>query len=138
LSEWAILLVGWDGLVPFAVLLIPIALSFLFGGGTLIEISAVVIPIVAYLWRAAVGLNQISNNRCSMVLRKVQYTTLFFGLLLLLIADAFVILTWGFPDGALSMADYYIAGVFYLAYLSLMAFSLFPGFRSPSSNAEWH
>ena len=127
LTLWLVRLFGWDGLLPLAVLFVPLVISTLVGRGAAREVAAVVTPVVAYLWRASLGLKSIATNRCSIAAKRFQYFTLFVGLLLLLLIDAFTILIWAIPPGGVAWGDFGITAILYVVYLFLMAISLFPG-----------
>lgn len=133
-SRWLLRLFGYDGLLPAFVFAFPGLLVLAFGPGLHLELAAVVLPIVAFFYRAAIGLGQIEANFCRTALRRIQKATLFFALLILLVVDAFVILLWALPPAALTRMDYLVAAGLYFSYLILMAISIFPGFPiSPSS-----
>jgi hypothetical protein len=123
---WLVRLFGYDGLLPACVFLCPAALALLFQGWV-IEFTAVALPIIAFLYRVIVGLQLIEQNTCDQLIRLLQKTALFFGLLVLLLVDAFMILAWSMPAEALTFHDYQIMVLMYIIYLFLMAFASFPG-----------
>lgn len=127
ISRWVVRLFGYDGLLPAIVFALPGLLVVVFGPGVVMELTAVVLPIVAFFYRAAVGLQQIESNSCRTGFRRMQKAALLFALLILLLVDAFVILLWVMPPVALSPDDYLFAIGLYLVYLSLMAIASFPG-----------
>ena len=135
MTRWLVRLFGYDGLLPAFVLLLPAALALLFQGWV-IEFTAVALPIVAFLYRFAVGLRLIDQNGCNQIIRMLQKTALFLGLLVLLLVDAFMILAWSIPAGALKFEDYQITLLMYIIYLLLMALASFPGFTGAREQAE--
>jgi hypothetical protein len=126
-SRWLLRLFGYDGLLPAIIFALPGFLVLVFGPGHLLELTAIGLPILAFLWRSAVGLQQIQSNSSGLAFRRVQKATLIVALLFLVLVDAFVILLWGMPAAAISSMDYVIAACLYLIYLCLMAVSSFPG-----------
>jgi len=128
LTLWAMRLFGYDGLLPAVVLLVPAALTITIRKGFLIEFTAVVLPIIAYLIRGTLGLRNIKANVCSKPFKVLQGMSLFLGLIALLLVDAFLILSWSLPANALSQRDYEITALIYGCYLVLMALASFPGF----------
>lgn len=126
MTRWLVRLLGYDGLLPAFVFLLPAALALLFKGWV-IEFTALALPIVAFLYRLKVGLQLIDQNACNQIIRMLQKTALFFGLLVLVLVDAFMILAWSIPAGALKFGDYQIFLLLYAIYLFLMALASFPG-----------
>ncbi len=126
-TKWLSRLFGYDGILPALVFFCPALLALLVGPGVVMELTAIVLPITAFFWRAAYGLKQINGNGCSMSSRRIQKGTLFCGLLALLLVDAFMILSWTVPRNALSIDDYRTTFGIYLVYVALMAFSSYPG-----------
>lgn len=133
LSLWLIRLFGYDGLVPALVIAIPALISWVFGRGVVIEVIAVILPIVAFFWRSAIGLHQIEGNTCPNGVRISQKVALCLALLTLALVDAFLILAWGLPANALAMDDYLVTLAIYGVYLCLMAFASFPGLAVATS-----
>lgn len=132
---WLVRLFGYDGLLPACVFLFSAALALLFQGWV-IEFTAVALPIIAFLYRFAVGLQLIEQNRCNPFIRMLQKTALCFGLLVLLLVDAFMIVAWSIPAEALKFEDYQITILMYIFYLFLMALASFPGATEPREDAE--
>lgn len=127
LVRWIIQLFTYDGVLPAVVLLLPGVASLAFGAGVVIELIAVVLPIVAFFVRSAVGLRNIEENVSGALLGALQKAALFVGLLLLVLVDAFMILTWRMPANALAWGDYVFTAILYGCYLFLMAIATFPG-----------
>lgn len=132
---WLVRLFGYDGLLPAFVFFFPAALALLFQGWV-IELTAVALPIIAFLYRFAVGLQLIEQNRCNPFIRMLQKTALSLGLLVLLLVDAFMIVAWSIPAEALKFEDYQITILMYIFYLFLMALASFPGAKEPREDAE--
>lgn len=129
MSIWMLHLFGYDGVLPATVLLLPGLVRLVLGAGVVIEFIAVVLPIVAFFVRSAVGLRNIEKNACGGLFRALQKAALFLGLLLLLLVDGFLILTWRMPANALEKGDYVFTAALYGCYLILMAVASFPGLR---------
>ena len=127
LTQWLLRLFGYDGALPAIIYLIPRLMVLLMVPSWLIEITAVIVPIVAYLWRAALGLQQIEHSFCSKFVQQLQKVALVVGLIALLLVDAFMILASQLPRNALSPRDYQTAFLIYVFYLALMAAATYPG-----------
>lgn len=134
LTQWLLNLFGYDGLLPALIFFLPGLVVLTLGRGGWLEFVAVVLPIVAFLIRSGVGLHQIERHLCHPVLRGFQKLALFIGLLLLLVVDAFIILSWIVPANALQREDFIIEAWIYASYLLCMAFASYPGRRSRKRN----
>lgn len=135
ITLWLMRLFGYDGLLPAVVFLLPATLSLLFNAWV-IELTAVALPVMAFFYRSALGLDLIEQNRCRHLFRALQKTALFLGLIVLLLVDAFVILVWSIPVGAMKFGDYRITLLMYCLYLFLMAAASFPGLRKVGKVSE--
>jgi len=128
LLTWLIRFLGWDGLVPAAIWILPFALSLLIPQiPQLIEVMAVILPIVAFFLRFNAGVWHISTNRCGRIVRSGQLVALCCAILVLAVVDAVIILTNVMPKGAFTTSDLKIFGYIYGFYLSCMLFALYPG-----------
>ena len=139
LMTWLIRFLGWDGLVPAAIWLLPFAVRLLVPKiPLLIEVMAVILPIVAFFLRFKVGVWHISMNRCGRIVRSGQFVALCCAILVLALVDAVIILTNVMPKGALTRSDLVFLGYIYVFYLSCMIFALYPGLtNSPKPPHEY-
>ena len=134
LATWALRLIGYDGVLPAVVLLTPVLLKLFFAKAGWVEFCAIALPVLAYLWRAGIGLSLIGNNHCSPILRGTQRICLFVGLILLLLIDALVILSVNLPPMAFTRSDLLITAGMFFVYFILMAVATFPG--APKEGSE--
>ncbi len=134
MTGWLVRLLGYDGLLPAVVFLLPAALT-LVSKGWIIDFTAVALPIGAFLYRSSVGLRLIDQNACHPMMRVLQKAALFLGLLVLLVVDALMILAWSLPAEALSFEDYQVTLLMYIIYLCLMAVASFPGAKALEKQA---
>lgn len=128
--RWLLRIVTWDGLLPCCVIAVTLVVKLMFPHvrGAL-EMTAIVLPISAFLLRAAVGSRQIAANQHGQILRISQYTAFGIALLLLVLIDCVLILSQIMPAGALWAAkqDRVVWAVLFSLYIGLMTFALFPG-----------
>ena len=98
LGKWVLRLFAWDGALPAGVLLIPslVGLALPNNRGA-IEITAVVLPNVAFFVRFLVGKRHIESNNCPNAMKILQLCVLCLCILLLLLVDAFVVLLHVMP-----------------------------------------
>lgn len=136
-GRWLFQVIAWDGLLPAAVVLAPWGIQWVFPNRPgMIEIAGVTIPIVAFFVRVAAGRRHISSNHCGGILRCLQYIVFGLACLVLLLVDAFVILSHIVPQGvAANEEDLMILAWLLSLYLLAMTFALFPG-RQPRDTAE--
>ncbi len=127
LHKWLITLLGYDGLLPLVVILVPALIATCLGKGAVVEITAVLLPVVAYLWRLKRGVRHISTNSCHAAFRVVQYATLCLALMFLALVESVMMLSWTLPAQAFKQNDYIILAVLYAIYFALMALAMFPG-----------
>ena len=127
LSRWLITLFSYDGLLPATVVGLPAVMFYLGFPPVAIELTAIILPIVAYFYRMVIGLKMIDGNGCPNWLRGIQRITLFIALIPLVLVDAFMIVTWRIPRNGLGWGDLIVALYIYLFYLALMVLVTFPG-----------
>jgi hypothetical protein len=128
-GRWFFRLFSCDGLLPVVIVLIPGAIVLAMPGWRgLVELTAIALPIAAFGVRVHVGRRQIGSNACPRWFRGLQFAAFGAGLLILLLLDAFSILSWIMPPvDPLSAEDFLIFGVFAAVYLVLMAVAMYPG-----------
>jgi hypothetical protein len=137
--SWLIRLFAWDGMLPAGIVLAPFGIEFLFPNNRgIMEITAVTLPVMAFLLRIVAGLRRIDSNRCSVSVRRFQYCAFCFAILPLVLVDCAVILAHVMPAGAVfaDAKEVVIWGAIYLSYLLLMTFAMYPG-RSEPSPDDW-
>ena len=130
--SWLFRLIAWDGVLPVCIVLIPSLISFAIPGRRgAIEITAVVLPIAAFLIRFRAGKRHIDSNNCGEVLRILQLCVFCVGILALVLFDAFVVLSHVIPHqgGRIRTEDLVFLGVVISIYVTSMAFAMYPGRR---------
>jgi hypothetical protein len=122
LREWALSLFCWDGILPFTVIAISVALKLLVPKLEILHIFAiVVVPIAAFFVRLAIGnkhFQRVQHYGWQMVLFALA---IFF----LVSVDAFFIIIQVFPQ-QLEAGDWLTLGGLYLVYLLVVGVALFP------------
>jgi hypothetical protein len=129
-TAWVCRVLGWDGLLPALVALAPVLVGALIPGRRgAIEITAVVLPTSAFLFRVRAGHRHIMTNRCSAAARTFQLCVFGLGVLPLVLVDAFVVLAHVMPRGALlaSEGDRLVLAGFLTVYLTMMTIAMYPG-----------
>jgi len=126
--SWLLRIIGWDGMLPASVLAAPYVVeSILPNTRWAIEVTAVVLPIVAFFMRLFVGHRHIHENKCSTVFRVVQFGVFFLGIFPLVLIDAALVLVHVMPKGVFATDDYLVFAVLYGIYLSAMIVAMYPG-----------
>ena len=124
---WILRVVGWDAILPSVVFLAPyVAKATWPDKPRIIECTAVLVPIAAFLLRGAAGFWSISSNHCSDGWRKVQRVAFCFGILALLLLECTLIATYDF-GGKLGLTDKIFFCVLPTIYLAAMIFAMYPG-----------
>ena len=129
-TAWFFSVLTWDAALPFLVAVVPLFLEQLFPNRRgVIEFTAVVLPIGAFLLRMRKGKRQIDANACSTKVRRIQFGFFFFGLLPLLMFEAVITLTAIVPAGLQfkDPVDYIVFGVMGAVYLICMIIAMYPG-----------
>ena len=99
-GKWALKVITWDAVLPALVVFFPLCVGFLFPNRRgIVEIIAVVLPIVAFLLRFRAGKRHIDSNQCSGLTKSVQLCVFCLGILPLALVDSVVILTEIMPRG---------------------------------------
>ncbi len=127
---WISRVFRWDGLLPIAILLIPLALRLLFPNQRwAIELASVVLPIGGFAIRLLVGYHFINTNHCNKSFQILQAWLLVAGLAMMTLLDCVIILSVLMPKGALAMNAFDIAmsAGLYALYLLLMIVAMYPG-----------
>ena len=133
ITKWLLTLFGYDGILPALVIFLPACLFWIGLPLGFIEATAILLPVIAFLFRMLRGLQTVDTNQCPSWFRSIQKIALFLGLFPLAVVDAFAILTWRMPKGALGANDYIVAVAIYACYLLLMAVVTYPGKQAPTS-----
>ena len=125
---WVLRLLGWDGLLPALIVLIPCTLKLLLPRNLDdVVLTAAIIPPVALFIRGYVGIRQINSNHCSHLIRQLQGCVLLLAITPLMIVDVFLILYHALPkNGPNRWASFAFGGAI-AGYLVLMAFAMYPG-----------
>lgn len=128
LRTWLFRVLAWDSLLPTAVATVPFGVELVAPNcrGAM-EITAVVMPIVAFLVRVRVGTGHIGSNHCGQSMRVLQLVAFCLALLPLLLFDAFLILSHVMPKGAMTAGDRVILAAALLVYVGLMVIAMYPG-----------
>jgi hypothetical protein len=126
--DWLITIFYWDGALPLAAVAIPkLILSIFPPNEELVQVIAIVIPVIAFFLRGAHGY-RCHRNRTF----RLWQTALFVaGILLLALWETAFILFIGMQNIALD-SDWFVLGVLYVVYLALMAVAFFPLTRNLS------
>ena len=136
IRKWIFRIVTWDGLLPAAIWLSPLAVQFLIPDRRgAVELTAVFLPVAAVVLRFHAGQKRIWLNHCRPGMQRLQLAALCLGIFLLMFIDAVMILSHIMPKGAAFAAnsDRIIWAVFYLTYVFSMAVAMFPGRIQPAS-----
>ena len=132
LATWLLRLFTCDGLLLVCLFAIPsIIHSALPNNRGVIEITAVVLPIVAFFSRAVAGHQHITSNSCHASFRKFQFLVLYLTILVLLLVDCFMILLHVMPKPASGKGDGLALAVVIGTYLILMGIATYPGPPKP-------
>lgn len=122
----------WDGILPFCILLVPSIIERLIPNRGAIEIAAVSLPIIFFFVRIAIGCRHIDSNHCSPRFQKIQVWTLVFGVFLLVLIDAFLILSHVMPKQAVNNPkDLMITATIIATYFLAMSVAMYPGRSKP-------
>jgi hypothetical protein len=128
-GRWALKVITWDALLPSCIAFTPLCIRFFFPNrrGAL-ELTAVILPIIAFLLRFRAGKRYIDSNLCSVFTQKVQLYVFCLGILPLVLFDCFVILSELMPRGIGEMRKDWVVWVILLsAYLISMIIAMYPG-----------
>jgi hypothetical protein len=127
-QEWLRTVFCWDGILPFAIVAIPLLAKLVAPKLEIVHIILIVaVPIAAFFWRVAIGnrhFEEVEHYKWQMVLFAVA---IFF----LVLVDAVFIIFHMFAQAA-APADWLVLGAMYLIYLLAVGIALFP-FRFSNS-----
>ena len=126
---WSARVITYDGLLPLAVWLTPWFVALVVPGRRgVIEILAILLPVVGCLIRFSLGRRLITGNLCSSQVRRCQFAALSLGLVLLALIDCVIVLLYVMPRGAFGQpADWGILVGLWTVYLTLMAGAMYSG-----------
>jgi hypothetical protein len=135
---WFIRVISWDAILPFCLLVAPTLIEFCFPNRRgVMEVTAVTLPVAAFLLRIRAGWRHITTNRCSDIVQHFQFFVFCIGILPLVLLDCFMILSHLMPQGAVAtQGDLVVLASVFAVYLMIMAVAMYPG-RSISSPADW-
>lgn len=131
-GQWLWLIFAWDGILPFIVVGLPMLVRWAWPAAHgLKEFVCIVLPIVAFFFRLAIGLIHISRNRCGPWMRQSQRVVLFFAVFFFVVFDIMLIESQDIAMRRIRMqpSEQMVIAAVYLAYLMIMAFALYPGKR---------
>jgi hypothetical protein len=128
-GAWFGKVLAWDGLMPLGVLLVPRGLTLVLPPDSrIIDIIAVILPIVAFSLRIHVGRRHIAANYCGTVARGFQYVVFSFGILVLVPIDCLTVLSPVLPGGLFANPqDAEITVIMFSIYLTSMIIAMYPG-----------
>jgi hypothetical protein len=127
---WILRILTWDTALPACVAFIPAGVGTLFRNRRgVMEITAVTLPVAAFLLRLRAGRRHIASNRCPKWARRVQYGVFCLGILPLALIDCCLILSGLMPRGArfANAEDRAVWAVLVSIYLVSMIVAMYPG-----------
>ena len=126
---WFGRVIAYDGLLPLLVWLTPwMAATMLPNRRGIIEILAILLPVLGFSIRYVAGRRLIAANFCSRRIRRFQFAGLCAGLVLLGFIDCVIVLLYVMPRGALQQpGDWLVLLILLGMYFLLMAGAMFPG-----------
>ena len=108
-GNWLMRLFALDVLLPGAVWAVPLFVRLVVPNNRgAIEVTAVGVPIVLFLYRCKVGFIAIQTNNCGTLMRPMQFVVFLAAVVMLLLVDAFTILLHVIPVEAQTAEDYAI------------------------------
>lgn len=129
----------WDGVLPVVVLWIPQFARNLQADRDVVEGLAIVLPILAFFVRLAIGYRKLARNHCGPLLKTLQFGVFFMAAILLVCVDSLMILAMEMNAGAQGLTPEYMlvfSGLFAIYFLAML-FVFYPGRRPPNhSTAE--
>ena len=137
---WLLSVVGWDGVLPLIVILVPFTIrACLPGHAEVMVLTAVFLPIAAFLLRFGIGVHQISANGCGIVFRGFQYLAFAMGVLILLCLEAIVIAMQFVPRNLAIVAreELQLGSLCALLYVVCMVFAWYPGSCQPEYDHQF-
>jgi len=136
--SWFFRVLGWDGLLPVIVFLIPNVIEFLFPNkrGAL-ELTGVLTPASMFVLRLLAGKRHIATNHCSSAVRHIQLCVFYFGLLVLCFIDGVLILSHVMPQGVFDGNDFVVFAILISIYLTSMTVAMYPGRQNLHDEATW-
>ena len=125
---WLHRVLGWDGLLPLCVVLVPAIVGAVFPNKEdAICFLAVALPIIALVIRGDIGRRNIASNRVGPVLRVSQYCVFIAAIIALVFIDFMVVLIHLGPP--VRVEGFYVLGAGYGLYLVAILSRCFPGGR---------
>ena len=134
LASWLLRVMAWDGLLPVAVVLAPMAIRLLFPrsrGAT--ELVAIFLPVIAFIVRYVVGKRCISANSCTPSFQQIQFLLFVLAISALVLIESLVIIALHLAaNPAIIFGDvgWWVFGVLLSIYLVSVVIAMYPGART--------
>lgn len=126
--QWLLTVICWDGLLPLVTAVLPLVVKLIAPNNRgAIELMAIILPVVFFLFRMTVGFKRIRDHQVPEALRVLQYALFFTALFLLALIDALLVLIQIMPAGAFNQQDQLIAAAMFCIYLVAMTIAFYPG-----------
>jgi hypothetical protein len=138
-GSWALRVIAWDAVLAACIAFLPLGVKLLFPDRRgVMEVTAVILPIVAFLLRFRAGKRHVASNHCSKAVRRFQLGVFCLGILPLALVDCVIILSDLMPKGALfaSEEDRTIWAILLSIYLGSMIIAMYPGRTIPSPDGS--
>lgn len=137
-GSWCFRVLGWDGVLPVCVFLIPNVIEFLFPNkrGAL-ELTGVLTPAIMFVLRLIAGKRHIASNHCPAGIQRIQLCVFYFGILVLGFIDGVLILSHLMPKGAFKGDDYVVFAILISIYLTSMTIAMYPGRTNSQVDTSW-
>jgi hypothetical protein len=128
--SWVFRVVKWDGILPALIWTTPRFLRLIAPKlPGLVEITAIALPVIAFLVRYYFGLKFIQGNNCSRWMRRIQIVVFCLGIFVVVLFECVLILVLANPNpgGNFNDPDALIWLAIYAIYLAAMIFAMYPG-----------
>jgi hypothetical protein len=138
-GSWALRVIAWDAVLPACIAFLPLGVKLLFPDRRgVMEVTAVILPIVALLLRFRAGKRHVASNRCPKAVQRFQFCVFCLGILPLALVDCVIILSDLMPKGALfaTEEDRTIWAILLSIYLGSMIIAMYPGRTIPSPDGS--
>lgn len=136
-ASWVLRVLGWDGLLPAFVLLVPVLINVLSPNNhDLADFVGLTLPIAAFIIRFFVGEHHIWSNGCSKGFRVVQTCLLCFGIFWLFVVDTILVLAHEIHGFFANWSNCRDMAVAVLVYLPCVTVAMYPGRRKPNPVSE--
>lgn len=139
-GSWFFRVLGWDGIMPVCIVLIPTLIKLLIPNNRgAVAVTVVLLPIAAFFVRLAIGIRHIAANHCAIAVRRLQYFVFCLGIFLLIGVDTLLILSHEMPKGAMfaNTTDYLAFASLFSIYLASMTIAMYPGRVHSLDDTAW-